>query len=82
MIGIRPNVIKVTLFKKVAKKHPENEIKIADTGQHSDYKILQVFFEQFGLQPDYFLEIGASSPNTQMAKIMLRLKNKYTAFLL
>ncbi|MEA2041998.1 MAG: UDP-N-acetylglucosamine 2-epimerase (non-hydrolyzing) [Bacteroidota bacterium] len=78
IIGTRPNFIKVTQFKKVAKQYPDIEIKIAHTGQHYDYKMSQVFFEQFGLQPDYFLEIGAGSPNTQMAEIMLRLEKLIT----
>jgi len=74
IIGTRPNFIKITQFKKIAKQYPNIEIKIAHTGQHYDYKMSQVFFEQFGLQPDYFLEIGAGSPNKQMAEIMLRLE--------
>jgi len=78
IVGTRPNFIKVTQFKKVAKNYPDIEVKIAHTGQHYDYKMSQVFFEQFGLQPDYFLEIGAGSPNTQMAEIMLRLEKLIT----
>lgn len=78
IIGTRPNFIKVTQFKKVAENYPNIEIKIAHTGQHYDYKMSQVFFEQFGLQPDYFLEIGSGSPNTQIAEIMLRLEKLIT----
>ena len=74
IIGTRPNFVKITQFKKVAKNYPDLEVKLAHTGQHYDYKMSQIFFEQFGLQPDYFLEIGAGSPNTQMAEIMLRLE--------
>lgn len=33
-----------------------------------------VFFRQFELTPDYFLNIPADSANTQMAEIMLRLE--------
>jgi UDP-N-acetylglucosamine 2-epimerase (non-hydrolysing) len=74
IVGTRPNFIKVTQFKKVAENYPELDVKIAHTGQHYDYKMSQVFFEQFNLYPDFFLEIGAGSPNTQMAEIMLRLE--------
>lgn len=33
-----------------------------------------VFFEQFNLIPDYFLNIGQSSPNSQIAEIMVKLE--------
>jgi UDP-N-acetylglucosamine 2-epimerase (non-hydrolysing) len=39
-----------------------------------------VFFEQFNLTPDYFLEIPPSSPNNQMAEVMLRLEPVVKAF--
>jgi len=74
IVGTRPNFIKVTQFKRVAQYFSDIEIKIAHTGQHYDYQMSQIFFEQFGLKPDFFLEIGAGSPNTQMAEIMLRLE--------
>ena len=78
----RPNFIKVTQFERVAKQHPNLEIKIAHTGQHYDAKMSDIFFEQFGLTPDYFMNIPQASPNTQMAEIMLLLEdiitNKFT----
>jgi UDP-N-acetylglucosamine 2-epimerase (non-hydrolysing) len=40
------------------------------TGQHFSANMADVFFEQFGLVPDIFLNIGAGSPNSQMAAIM------------
>ena len=82
IIGTRPNFIKVTQFKRVAEQYKNIEIKIAHTGQHYDAKMSDIFFEQFGLTPDYFMNIPQASPNTQMAEIMLRLediiKNKFT----
>ncbi len=76
VIGTRPNFIKVTQFKRIVeeKQLPLN-IKIVHTGQHYDAKMADVFFEQFGLQPDFYLQIGSASPNTQMAKIMLGLED-------
>ncbi|RLD53687.1 MAG: UDP-N-acetylglucosamine 2-epimerase (non-hydrolyzing) [Bacteroidetes bacterium] len=82
IIGTRPNFIKVTQFKRVAEQYKNLEIKIAHTGQHYDAKMSDIFFEQFGLTPDYFMNIPQASPNTQMAEIMLRLEdiitNKFT----
>jgi len=44
------------------------------TGQHYDEKMSGVFFEQFGLVPDHFLNIGQGSPTEQMAAIMVGLE--------
>jgi len=74
LIGTRPNFIKVTQFKKGAAKNTNLEIKIIHTGQHYDHKMADVFFEQFGMDPDYFLNTPPGSPNSQMAEIMLRLE--------
>ncbi|MBL7930170.1 MAG: UDP-N-acetylglucosamine 2-epimerase (non-hydrolyzing) [Bacteroidia bacterium] len=75
VVGTRPNFIKVTCFKKenVLMGEPF-DIKIVHTGQHYDDKMANVFFEQFELTPDFFLNIPAASANTQMAEIMLRLE--------
>jgi UDP-N-acetylglucosamine 2-epimerase (non-hydrolysing) len=74
VIGTRPNFIKVTQFRKAAAKHPELELEIIHTGQHFDGKMADVFFEQFGLTPDHFLNIPPGSPNSQIAGIMLGLE--------
>jgi UDP-N-acetylglucosamine 2-epimerase (non-hydrolysing) len=56
------------------------------TGQHYDSKMADVFFEQFNLIPDFFLNILPASANSQMAEIMVKLEqlilNEYTPDLL
>ncbi|MGM0545666.1 MAG: non-hydrolyzing UDP-N-acetylglucosamine 2-epimerase [Bacteroidota bacterium] len=76
VVGTRPNFIKVTQFKRVAEQDFSGvfDIEIVHTGQHYDDKMADVFFEQFDLTPDYFLEIPPSSPNNQMAEVMKRLE--------
>ncbi len=75
VVGTRPNFIKVTRFKTVAEHFfPNLEIKFVHTGQHFDEKMSKVFFEQFNLKPDFMLNIGQGSANTQMANIMLGLE--------
>lgn len=76
VIGTRPNFIKVTQFKKVASHYKNIELKIVHTGQHFDEKMADVFFTQFNLIPDYFLNITTTaSANTQIAEIMIKLEN-------
>ena len=74
VVGTRPNFIKVTQFKKIVKSYENLDLKIVHTGQHYDGKMADVFFEQFELTPDYFLNIGQGSPNSQIAEIMIKLE--------
>ena len=76
VVGTRPNFIKVTQFKKESELAFPGvfDIKIVHTGQHYDGKMADVFFNQFDLRPDYFLEIPPTSPNSQMSEVMRRLE--------
>ncbi|MCB9233626.1 MAG: UDP-N-acetylglucosamine 2-epimerase (non-hydrolyzing) [Bacteroidia bacterium] len=75
VVGTRPNFIKVTQFAREFGRFPgEFDFRILHTGQHYDDKMSTVFFQQFGLEPDFFLEIPPGSPNSQTAEIMLRLE--------
>lgn len=75
VVGTRPNFIKVTRFKQVNRERGNPfDIQILHTGQHYDDKMAAVFFEQFGLEPDHWLNIPQDSANSQMAEIMLRLE--------
>lgn len=70
VVGTRPNFIKVTRFREVASRYPDIELKIVHTGQHYDEKMSDVFFRQFNLVPDYFLNITQGKPATQIAEII------------
>ena len=75
VIGTRPNFIKVTQFKKQSLLFPNINLKIVHTGQHYDDKMADVFFKQFQLIPDYFLNIQQGSANSQIAEIMIKLES-------
>ena len=74
VVGTRPNFIKVTRFKEVADAHGGIGVELVHTGQHFDARMADVFFEQFGLMPDHWLNVPAGSPTSQMAGIMLGLE--------
>ncbi len=76
LIGTRPNFIKVTRFKELAANY-NFEVKIIHTGQHFDDNMANIFFDQFNLKPDYFLEVGGMSPNSQVAHIILKLEGLF-----
>ncbi|MBL7965275.1 MAG: UDP-N-acetylglucosamine 2-epimerase (non-hydrolyzing) [Flavobacteriales bacterium] len=73
VVGTRPNFIKVTQFRRVAQERGM-ELHLIHTGQHFSAGMADVFFTQFGLEPDHWLEVGAGSPNEQFARIMLKLE--------
>lgn len=76
--GTRPNFIKVTQFKKVAQQYPHYQVEIVHTGQHFDKSMAEIFFAQFNMQPDYFLNIKPGSAIEQMAEIILSLHKHVT----
>ncbi|MGZ3930877.1 MAG: non-hydrolyzing UDP-N-acetylglucosamine 2-epimerase [Bacteroidia bacterium] len=75
IVGTRPNFIKITQFKQEASLR-NIDLKIVHTGQHFDDKMADVFFRQFNLIPDYFLNIQSkASANSQIAEIMTGLEH-------
>lgn len=74
VIGTRPNIIKITQFKKIAASFPNLEVQILHTGQHYDHKMAQVFFDQFEISPDYRLELDATTPVGQVGEIMIKIE--------
>lgn len=73
VVGTRPNFIKVTRFKSLAAKHGL-EVLLVHTGQHYDDRMSTVFFDQFGLRPDRFLDTPQAPPASQMGHIMIGLE--------
>ena len=77
VVGTRPNFIKVTRFKAVAADRGM-DVQLVHTGQHYDEKMSTVFFDQFGLVPDRFLNTPQVGPAAQMGHIMVALEAAVT----
>jgi UDP-GlcNAc3NAcA epimerase len=69
--GTRPQVIKASmLIQASAERWP---LLTVDTGQHYDYKLNEVFYEQLGVRPpDHFLEVGSGAHAVQTAAVLTR----------
>lgn len=76
VIGTRPNFIKVTRFKEVARSFDNLDVEIVHTGQHYDNKMANVFFEQFGLLPDHVLTLKGNTASSQMGNMILGLSER------
>ncbi len=76
VVGTRPNFIKITQFKKVARNYPNFNVKIVHTSQHYSDEMSKNFFESFDLYPDYFISIPTNlTVVAQMAEIMKGLEH-------
>jgi UDP-GlcNAc3NAcA epimerase len=69
--GTRPQVIKASmLIEAAAERWP---LVTVDTGQHYDYELNAVFYEQLGVpRPHHFLEVGSGRHAAQTAAVLTR----------
>jgi UDP-N-acetylglucosamine 2-epimerase len=75
VLGARPQVIKSTPLIRLSNEDKQVSLSIIHTGQHYDYEMTKVFFEEFSLpEPTVNLGVGSGSHAQQTAKIMARLE--------
>jgi UDP-N-acetylglucosamine 2-epimerase (non-hydrolysing) len=69
--GARPNFMKLAPVHR-ALSNSISSIKVVHTGQHYDYEMSQVFFDELSIPtPDYYLDVGSDTHARQTAKIMI-----------
>ena len=69
--GTRPQVIKASVLRRAFP--PAGPVVAVDTGQHYDYELNQLLYEQLGVAaPDRSLEVGSGPHGEQTAAILLR----------
>ena len=73
IVGARPQFVKVSpVHRAVSKRH---EHQILHTGQHYDYQMSQVFFEELDIPvPDHYLGIGSGSHGMQTGKMLMAIE--------
>jgi len=73
IVGARPNFMKIAPILDAMKNYPRLVPFLIHTGQHYDYEMSQVFFEDLDIPaPDAHLEVGSGSHAVQTAKIMMK----------
>ncbi len=71
IVGARPNMMKVAPLLAELRRHDDIDPVLVHTGQHYDYSMSQVFFDQLGVPPpDYNLDAGSGPHYAQTAEIM------------
>lgn len=67
----RPNFMKVAPLLEAYKNHQEIEAQLLHTGQHYDYEMSKIFFDELGIpEPDHHLGVGSGTHAQQTAKVM------------
>jgi len=75
ILGARPQIIKSMPLIHLLNDDTQVKLSVIHTGQHYDYEMTKVFFEEFSLpEPTVNLEVGSGSHAQQTAKIMSRLE--------
>lgn len=72
--GARPNFMKIAplIHRLGAKDAGPLTWRLVHTGQHYDYEMSRVFFEDLDMpEPDYFLDVGSGSHAVQTAGVMV-----------
>jgi UDP-N-acetylglucosamine 2-epimerase (non-hydrolysing) len=73
VVGARPQFIKMpSLSKKLRRKYEE---VVIHTGQHYDYEMNKIFFDELNLpEPDYHLGVGSGSHGYQTGEMLKRIE--------
>jgi UDP-GlcNAc3NAcA epimerase len=74
VVGARPQFIKAAPVSQAFKKAGHNEM-LVHTGQHYDYGMSQVFFEELNMsEPDINLEVGSGHHGWQTGQMLMRIE--------
>ena len=72
VVGARPNFVKIAQLIKKLKEDAFFSPLLVHTGQHYDYKMSELFFNELSIpQPDIYLNVGNETPTGQIAKILV-----------
>ena len=76
VVGARPQFIKAAVVSRLFRTDPDVDELLIHTGQHFDYNMSEVFFEELDIpKPAYNLGISGGSHAQMISRIMFRAKS-------
>ena len=75
IVGARPQFVKYYAVAKAMRAVGDAADLLVHTGQHYDYSMSKVFFDELGIkEPEYHLEVGSGNHGEQTAKVIERVE--------
>lgn len=75
IVGVRPQFIKYALISEEIRRRNHEDILI-HTGQHYDYEMSKIFFDQLHLpEPKYNLNVGSMSHGMQTGTMLMKIED-------
>ena len=75
IVGARPQFVKYFAVAKAMREVHDAVDVLVHTGQHYDYSMSKVFFNELGIkEPEYHLEVGSGNHGEQTARIIQRVE--------
>jgi UDP-GlcNAc3NAcA epimerase len=77
VVGVRPQFVKASVVSRVLRKN--NEECLIHTGQHYDYEMNKIFFEELCIpEPNYYLCVGSGLHGYQTGEMLRKLEEVLT----
>jgi UDP-GlcNAc3NAcA epimerase len=76
IVGVRPQFVKASVVSKELRKN--NEECLIHTGQHYDYEMNKIFFEELSIpEPNYYLGVGSGLHGYQTGEMLRKLEEVF-----
>lgn len=81
VLGTRPEIIKCAILANKLKQELGDNFQLYDTGQHYDYNMDKIFYDQMGIiPPDVNLDVRSGTTAEQMSILMSKVENELKRF--